>query len=738
MAIDDTKIVISASDQTKAAFDSVLRGFTDMGAAGSKLTGILTSIGGAIGVGLSVNALVGVVRQVTELEDSLYKMSQRTGVAVEQLSTLRYAADLSGVKLDDLDSLLVKLNKTLGQAAAGDGKAADFLKQFGIASEEVKNGLITTDEALKRISDRFANSPDGINKTTAAVELFGKAGAKMIAFLNTGRDGIEALQTEAKKLGLEIATNTARNAEAMNDQLRTLEFASEGAKIAIVNSMLPAMLGITTAMRDATVEGGKLAGILAGLRTLMTGTDQYKNDVALVAQTEKLLALQKNLDESTNLYGKNSGRVLMIKREIDALNGEIATTMAFRKELELKAKVEAEAAKAREAMKTGGKQIEVKSTGTGTLEKDTEYDRLIASIREKIAVQALEEQSDAKLTDGQKLAAKTMADLRDGKLQITTQQKIAVATGLEELIVIEKRTDLLARLVKADEEYTKANGKMLETMGKAVYELGEQNRQLAASNEEIGLTSDQLGALQIRRAADAAATARQTLETMRNNETSQEELDLMEKRIKLLDDKAALTSTGVMTKRIADEARQTEEKFKAAAENIERALTDALMRGFENGKDAAQNFKETLYNMFRTLVLQPMISAQVQPLAQAANKAIGSYGGGGILGDLGKWFGGGDTVIPMQPGGGYAEGGRPPLGKVSVVGERGPELFIPDSAGTVVPNKMLGAGNSVTVVQHITIDARSDAASIMLAMTRAKEAAKAEILDSMRRGGAFA
>ena len=38
---------------------------------------------------------------------------------------------------------------------------------------------------------------------------------------------------------------------------------------------------------------------------------------------------------------------------------------------------------------------------------------------------------------------------------------------------------------------------------------------------------------------------------------------------------------------------------------------------------------------------------------------------------------------------GFAEGGDPPVGVPSVVGENGPELFIPKSAGTVIPNNKL-------------------------------------------------
>lgn len=49
-----------------------------------------------------------------------------------------------------------------------------------------------------------------------------------------------------------------------------------------------------------------------------------------------------------------------------------------------------------------------------------------------------------------------------------------------------------------------------------------------------------------------------------------------------------------------------------------------------------------------------------------------------------------------------------------------------------------GAMGGVSIVQHINIDSRSDQATIMAAMNQAKEAAKADILASIRRGGTFA
>ena len=54
---------------------------------------------------------------------------------------------------------------------------------------------------------------------------------------------------------------------------------------------------------------------------------------------------------------------------------------------------------------------------------------------------------------------------------------------------------------------------------------------------------------------------------------------------------------------------------------------------------------------------------------------------------------------------GFANGGRPPVGKPSVVGEKGPEVFVPRSSGTVIPNDEIGGGNSTSIV--VNVDASS-------------------------------
>ena len=79
-----------------------------------------------------------------------------------------------------------------------------------------------------------------------------------------------------------------------------------------------------------------------------------------------------------------------------------------------------------------------------------------------------------------------------------------------------------------------------------------------------------------------------------------------------------------------EELKRQEEIKKAdddRAENINRTITDALMRGFESGVSFAKNFRNTLINMFKTLVLQPVISFIVNPVSGAISAALG-----GLLG----------------------------------------------------------------------------------------------------------
>jgi len=125
-----------------------------------------------------------------------------------------------------------------------------------------------------------------------------------------------------------------------------------------------------------------------------------------------------------------------------------------------------------------------------------------------------------------------------------------------------------------------------------------------------------------------------------------------------------------------------------------------------NMSSAIDNFVKTSkfsVKDFTRSVIQDMLAMEMKIQAMQLVRGLigsmfGAFAGVGV-GSVGN-------AATMKPGGGYfADGGDPPVGKVSVVGERGPELFVPKTAGTIIPNHLLGGSGGTTNVTNNYINA---------------------------------
>ena len=141
-------------------------------------------------------------------------------------------------------------------------------------------------------------------------------------------------------------------------------------------------------------------------------------------------------------------------------------------------------------------------------------------------------------------------------------------------------------------------------------------------------------------------------------------------------------------------AIQTNDDFEKlgskAFDGFADTLTDALITGKANFKDFARSL---LADLLRIIIRQR--------IALALQRALG-FVGGSVGGSAGGNF------ISNLFGGFFADGGRPPINRPSIVGERGAELFIPDTAGTIVPNnEVKGMGGTTNINFTInTVDAQ--------------------------------
>ena len=172
------------------------------------------------------------------------------------------------------------------------------------------------------------------------------------------------------------------------------------------------------------------------------------------------------------------------------------------------------------------------------------------------------------------------------------------------------------------------------------------------------------------------------------------------------------------TEEAGNKAIETSEKVKTLAEQINESITEngksfsqSLARNLAQGKASLSDFSSFVNKVLEDIaamiiqkrITDPLIEGILGPLSG------GSTSGGGIGGILGGLIGSAGTGTPA--GGfsfgnifssigsffGLANGGIARGGQAYMVGERGPEMFIPNTTGQVVSNEQMGPGRETIV-----------------------------------------
>ena len=151
--------------------------------------------------------------------------------------------------------------------------------------------------------------------------------------------------------------------------------------------------------------------------------------------------------------------------------------------------------------------------------------------------------------------------------------------------------------------------------------------------------------------------------------------------------------------------------FEMIGESIASGVSDNLTAAIQGTKTLGEAAKSILNDLSSTLI------------KLGVNTILGGIAPG-IFGSL-----------PMLN---FASGGRPPTGRPSLVGEKGPELFVPKRSGTIIPNDKLGGGGST----NISVNVDASGSSVQSDEQQGKElgrvisaAIQSELLKQRRPGG---
>lgn len=289
----------------------------------------------ALGLTLSAGMFVNSIRSVINTAGELGKLSQKVGIAVEDLSGLKYAAELSDVSTEQLTTGLKKLATSMFEASAGSKEAKSLFSGLRVEFESTPGVLRPTDAVLMDIADRFAKMADGAGKSALAVKLFGRDGLALVPLLNQGKAGIQQLKEELDRLGGTMSGAMAQQSERFNDQLKSIGVAASGLKIELANQMLPALTEITMAMREAAKEGGLLLALFVGLGGVAKHAFSASDATQLARVQQQIAGIQQQMRNVENAApGFRDGR----EKRLQGLQKELNDLIS--KEAELANRIE--------------------------------------------------------------------------------------------------------------------------------------------------------------------------------------------------------------------------------------------------------------------------------------------------------------------------------------------------------------------------------------------------------------
>ena len=164
-------------------------------------------------------------------------------------------------------------------------------------------------------------------------------------------------------------------------------------------------------------------------------------------------------------------------------------------------------------------------------------------------------------------------------------------------------------------------------------------------------------------------------------------LSIFEESLSIADRfKVIKEATSTMRERVASDLAAVINRIKALKQSTAESI-GSMVGQLALGKTSFGDFVTFAIAKIALLIAQITIL-----------KALGTgIGGGFVSGIVGSIFGG---------IGGFAAGGQPPVGQPSIVGEQGPELFVPSTKGTVIPNDKMGMGGmsvNININQNLSV-----------------------------------
>lgn len=183
-----------------------------MGTVGKAVAGF-----GAVAVGTGVAAFAA-TKKMTDGFDKIAKNSTKLGVSTDAYQEMDYWAGQNGLSSSTMERAVGRLNQRIGRAADGNEKYSEVLEKMGINMDDVREGTVSTEDAMAQSIKSLSEMSSEQEKSAAASELFGtKLARDLMPALQDGSLSLEEAAKKAEELGIIVDGDALSAAEEFQD-----------------------------------------------------------------------------------------------------------------------------------------------------------------------------------------------------------------------------------------------------------------------------------------------------------------------------------------------------------------------------------------------------------------------------------------------------------------------------------------------------------------------------------------
>lgn len=168
------------------------------------------------------------IEQTAQFGEDMEVLAQKTGIGVEAIQKLGYAATLSHSSAEEMTTALGHLARNIEGAKEGSKEAVKGFTDLGISMEDVRTK--SPEEMVFIIADRMKELGAGSKRTALAMGLLGRTGKNLIPTFDRGAEGLRAMGEEAEEMGNVMGDEAIKKASEFKEGIEKMEQAAVGLK----------------------------------------------------------------------------------------------------------------------------------------------------------------------------------------------------------------------------------------------------------------------------------------------------------------------------------------------------------------------------------------------------------------------------------------------------------------------------------------------------------------------------